>query len=452
MSESLNLFFYWTVAPVFVLFLMERLTMRTLIKAPWGKPWVQAQPWLHPNFISRCRYPMGVISTLVFQMGLWVGPSVWFWNHAGIYIFAFWIITDITDGTIARHFDLHTASGESIDPLSDKLLLFPPLFYFAYLEKIPLWLVSLFLVFDLLGQFSRYFIKHKAANLFGKAKTFLTVISIVLLVFETVYFEARPWRVNVSALTLYGATFLGFFSMFFKVIPNYWYANILSLMNLGCGLAGMVLILAFEAPGLGLAAVFVGQFLDLFDGRAADKWGSTPRGELLDDLADGTSFGGTIAILIWYAFSGNLFATFLAGTHFCCTVYRLVRFLKDKKAQGAVTGVKLFSGLPSPAAALIAGTAALIDLPWWLRAGLILLSAALMVSKVPYIHFGRVILPAIPKLIKAILLTLILCAVLIGFQTRNDQVLYWTVLLFASSYMVLGYPWGRKLLPPSPNP
>ncbi|MDT8445263.1 MAG: CDP-alcohol phosphatidyltransferase family protein [bacterium] len=446
MLDGLTQFLLWTVLPTFLMFCAERASLRYLIRAPWGKQWVRSQRWLHPNFISRCRYPMGVASVVIFHAGYWVGPSVWFWHHLGTYFFAFWIITDITDGTIARYFDLHTKSGESIDPLSDKLLLFPPLFYFSYLGYIPFWVILLFLAFDLLGQFSRYFIQNRAANLFGKAKTFLAVITIVLLTTQVVYFpEHAPWRINIPALTLYGATFLAFCSMFFKVIPNYWYANILSMLNLACGLAGMVLILAYNMPGMGLAAVFVGQFLDLFDGRAADKWGSTPRGELFDDVADGTSFGGTIALLIWYQFSASPFGLFLALLHLGTTLYRLWRFIRDKRAQGETGGVAVFAGLPSPAGALIAGNAALLAAPDWFRMGLILLSSILMITRIPYIHFGRVILPAIPKVIKAILLTAMLLAILIGFQTRNDQVLYWTVLLMATAYMLLGIPWrGRK--------
>jgi len=444
MPEGLSQFLLWTVIPVFFMFSLERASLAFLIKAPWGKEWVRSQPWMHPNFISRCRYPMGFVSAGLYHLGHITGQSIWFWNHVGIYTFAFWIITDITDGTIARHFDLHTESGESIDPLSDKLLLFPPLFYFAYLGLLQTWVIFLFLLFDMMGQFSRHFITQKAANSFGKAKTFLTVITIVLLTVQTAYFDGPLWGINVPAVTLYGATFLGFFSMFFKIIPNYWYANILSLLNLACGLAGIVLVLAFGAPGLALAAVFVGQFLDLFDGRAADKWGSTPRGELLDDLADGTSFGGTIAILIWFGLGYTPLGAGLAITHFACTVFRLWRFLKEKREQGIETGVTLFSGFPSPAAALVAGTASLLEIPLSAKVGLIILASVLMVSKVPYIHFGRVILPAIPKIFKAILLTSIIVAVMIGFQTGNNQILYWMVLGCASTYMVLGYPWNRK--------
>ena len=101
-------------------------------------------------------------------------------------------------------------------------------------------------------------------------------------------------------------------------------------------------------------------------------------------------------------------------------------------------------GLPSPAAALLAGSVALLDTNLYFRVGFILLSTFLMVSKIPYIHFGRVILPSIPKVVKVILLNLILLAVLIGFSNRNHQILFWTFFICIFAYLVLGYPWKKQ--------
>lgn len=415
--------------------------LHLMIKSQNGKSWVQSKRWLHPNFISRCRYPMGVVSVLIFHTGQWLEPGSagTIWQHLAVYWFTFWIITDVTDGTIARHFDLHTVEGESIDPLSDKLLLFPPLFYYAWLGQIPFYLVFLFLFFDLVGQFSRYFIKNKGANLFGKAKTFLTVITIVLITMQLIYFPGEPWKICYA--TLMGATFLAFCSMFFKIIPNYWYANLLSILNLMCGIAGIVLVLVYERPGWAFAAVFLGQFLDLFDGRAADRWGSTPKGELFDDWADGTNFGGTISVLIYSSFKQSGIGIFLALLHLSTVTFRLIRFVVNKRKKGVSGGTKIFMGLPAPAAALVAGSAALIQGYENTRMVIIFLTSFLMISKIPYYHFGRVVLGVIPKLVKVILLTLILLAVLLGYSTRNHQILYWTVFLFSFSYVLLGFNW-----------
>jgi CDP-diacylglycerol--serine O-phosphatidyltransferase len=454
---------YKSVFPVLLMFMLERIILYRLSRMPGATKWVQSKFWLHPNFISRCRFPMGIVSVLLYHIGsmLYPSESETIWHHAGVFFFAFWMITDITDGTIARRFQLHTEEGESIDPLSDKLLIFPPLFYFAYLNVIPMLAVLVFLTFDLIGTISRHFIVNKAANLFGKSKTFLAALTLILISMQQIYYPGEAWLLYTA--TLNGAVFLSFCSVFFKVIPNYWYANILSLLNLVCGICGisLILIFSFSDPGLefldgfnwiqrllrirylelAFSLVFLGQFLDMFDGRAADKWGSTPRGELFDDLADGTNFGGTIALVIWAAFQHSNLGIALAFLHLICTVFRLYRFIQNKRKSGVDGGVQVFSGLPSPAAALASGSIALLEINQSVKFVFILFIALLMVSKIKYIHFARVILPAIPKLIKVVILTFVIIAVLFGLMPGNSQILFWTVFLFSIAYLVLGYNW-----------
>lgn len=361
------------------------------------------------------------------------------WHHAGIMFFSFWIISDITDGAIARHFDLGSEEGESIDPLSDKLLLFPPMIYFAYHDLIPMAAVLIFLVIDMVGQFSRYFITNKAANLFGKAKTFLAVITLIMVALQQVYFPESNW--NLYRVSLYGAVALAFCSTFFKIIPNYWYANILSILNLICGISGIILIIFYSQPVLAFALVFLGQFLDMFDGRAAERWGSTPRGEILDDLADGTNFGGTISLLIFYALDKSIWGAILGCIYFVATAYRLYRFLIHKRRDKKDGGMEVFEGMPAPAGALIVGTTALLSISSHAKMGIILLISGFMISKLPYIHFGRVILPAIPKLVKVVLLVFILLALWIGLQPGNLQILFWSVHVSAMVYLIFGCNW-----------
>ena len=436
--------FVFSALPIALMFSLERYALYRLARAQKGQEWVRSKFWLHPNFISRCRYPAGILSLLIYHMGslLDSGNPESIWHHAGILCFAFWTISDITDGTIARDFELHSTEGESIDPLSDKLLVLPPLFYFAIIGVIPLIPVVIFLIIDLIGQFSRYFIANKAANLFGKAKTFLVVITLILIAAQQMYFPGNVWE--IYKMTLIGALFLAFFSMFFKIVPNYWYANILSLLNLVCGIAGIILIIFFHKVGLAFALVFLGQFLDMFDGRAADRWGSTPRGELLDDLADGTNFGGSISLIIYFSFDRSLLGAALAILHFVVTSYRLYRFLKNKKMAGIEGGVELFSGLPAPAGALLAGSTALLQANEGFRIACLIGTTLLMVSEIPYIHFGRVILPAIPKLIKVFLLVMILLIIWYGFRSGNLQFLYWAFFTTAVVYVVTGHKWRPR--------
>lgn len=444
MSDTIQQILLFTALPVFLMLTLERFTLDRLAKSPGGKQWVRSKKWMHPNFISRCRYPTGVFSVMIFHMGGILTPETAgsLWHHAAIMFFAFWIISDITDGTVARHFDLGSEEGESIDPLSDKLLLFPPMLYFAYYGLIPMIPVIIFLVIDMVGQFSRYFITNKAANLFGKAKTFLAVITLIMIAIQQVYYPETPW--NIYKVSLYGAVILAFCSTFFKIIPNYWYANILSILNLICGISGIVLIVFYSQPVLAFGLVFLGQFLDMFDGRAAERWGSTPRGEILDDMADGTNFGGTISLLVFYALDKSVWGAILGSIYFIATAYRLYRFLIHKRRDKAEGGMKVFEGMPAPAAALIVGTTALLNIHDGVKIGIILLISALMISKLPYIHFGRVILPAIPKIVKVMLLVFILLALWIGLQPGNLQILFWSVHISAMVYLLFGCNW--KLL------
>lgn len=441
MSDTIQQILLFTVLPVSLMLLLERLTLNRLANSAKGKRWVQSTKWMHPNFISRCRYPTGVLSAAIFHMGGILTPETAgsLWHHAAIIFFAFWIISDMTDGTIARHFDLGSEEGESIDPLSDKLLLFPPLLYFAYYGLIPMIPVLIFLVLDTVGQFSRYFITNKAANLFGKAKTFLAVITLIMVTIQQVYYPEGEWR--IYKVSLYGAIILAFCSTFFKIIPNYWYANILSILNLICGISGIVLIIFFNQLVLAFGLVFLGQFLDMFDGRAAERWGSTPRGEVLDDLADGTNFGGTISLLIYYVLDNSMWGALLGLIYFVATAYRLYRFLIHKRREKAEGGMTVFEGMPAPAGALLVGTTALLNLHQGVKMGFILVISALMVSKLPYIHFGRVILPAIPKIVKVVLLVFILLALWIGLQPGNLQILFWSIHLSAMVYLLLGCNW-----------
>ncbi len=197
-------------------------------------------------------------------------------------------------------------------------------------------------------------------------------------------------------------------SFFFFVIPNVWYANCLSLLNMMCGLLGILLLLTFkDKPMLYLKEavfmlVFLGQFFDMFDGRAAEVWGSTPRGEMFDDVADGTSFGFTVGLLITFAANNKYVGMGVGFLHAVTTFYRLVRFIVEKHKAGVTGGVVTFSGMPSPAAALIMGTLSII-LGRFGSVGDVLLvivglvSAGVSISRIPYPHMSRAFLAWIPR-------------------------------------------------------
>lgn len=269
--------FMETAWPVLLIFLAERALVAVFLRTEEQCAKVRGLRWLHPNAISQYRYPMGFLSVALFHYG-YPRLAVWF--------FAFWMITDLTDGEIARRCGLSTSEGESIDPLSDKLMYGPALLYMAWkgqesgLGEYAWWGVGLFLTIDILGQSLRFFIQRKAANLFGKAKTFLVVVLLVAAAIELIHGSpgAPLPHARMIPMLMWFCTAMAFCSVAFKIIPNYWYANILSILNLVCGLAGIVVILLGKPTIYAFGLVFLGQFLDLFDGRAAERWGSTPRG------------------------------------------------------------------------------------------------------------------------------------------------------------------------------
>ncbi len=201
--------------------LVERLSIFHLIRAPWGKAWVQSKFWLHPNFISRCRYPSGVIGCLLWYVGdtYASGTGSHLWHHMAVYWFAFWAITDMTDGSIARSFDLGSEEGQSIDPMSDKLLVLPPLIYLAYLGLLPAYLVVPLILFDILGQWSRRFTRNPAATFFGKAKTFLAIMTLTLVAVEQIYFPQTGFAIHFWTLT--ATVCFGFLSMLLKLTSGF---------------------------------------------------------------------------------------------------------------------------------------------------------------------------------------------------------------------------------------
>lgn len=420
--------------PVLLMLGAERLAVNRLLRTPRQIAWVRRHVWLHPNSISRARYPMGFVSVLLLHLGF---PRLCF------LFFTFWMITDITDGDIARKCDLHTEEGETIDPLSDKLMYLPMLVYMAWLGWLDPVLVGLFLLFDITGQISRRFAKVKAANLFGKAKTFLVVVLLIVVGLVWIYGPLPVLSRSIQPLLGF-CVGLAFFSTAFKLIPNYWYANILSLLNLICGLAGCWVIFAGHPPVYALGLVFLGQFLDLFDGRAAERWGSTPRGELFDDVADGTSFGLTIGLIVITAFNQLWLGLIIAAIYLAATVYRLARFVIEKRKAGVAGGVATFAGMPSPAGALVAGIASILIPSQTVVALVVLLTAGLMVSRVPYAHFGRAILPKVPRVVRVLVLAVFLFLLALG--VRRDQYTIPLVISFGASLLYLLSPLRAYLL------
>jgi CDP-diacylglycerol--serine O-phosphatidyltransferase len=411
---------------ILLLLAAERLGITRLTGTPAGREWVRNHRLLHPNAISLLRMPMGVVSILFWLAG---------WNVLAVLWFAFWMITDLTDGTIARNCDLVTESGKWMDPLSDKCLYFPPLIYFAWQGRLPLEWVAAVIVIDSIGQASRLLAAKKAANSFGKTKTALITILLLLTTVERMSDLPMLSDKFLSLLTI-SCAFLAFLSVYCKIVPDLWYANSLTLANFLCGIGAIWLILLRGQLAFGFMLVFVGQFFDLFDGRLARRFGSTRHGAVFDDIADGTSFGFAIGALILRAIEPFPLAVALAVLHTACVIYRLWRFLRDRSEMPR--GV--FRGLPSPAGALLAGSSVLVFRQMqpaaWI---LVVISSGLMISRLPYRHFAQRIWPELPNILKIAGFIMILLFVNHRLTNRNlSGTLELMCFVLAILYVLLG--------------
>ena len=379
-------------AAILLIFLAERVSVTFLTRRPGSRDWIRTHALLHPNTISFIRLPMGVVSILLWMLG---------WQTASILWFAFWMITDLSDGTIARNCDLVTERGKWLDPLSDKALYFPGLLFFGVAGPLPLLWILLLIVTDAVGQASRLFIKKKAANHFGQAETALITVLLAVTALNEVGNMPFIPAGFLQFLTV-SCAILAFLSFYCKAIPDNWYANSLTLTNFLCGAGAIALIILRDSVLLAFILVFVGQFFDLFDGRLARKYGSTRHGPVYDDIADATSFGLAIGLLIYDQMLPYLppaFVLLLAAGYTFCVVFRLIRFLQ--RTGKVPPGV--FEGLPAPAGALLAGAGVLLfrAIPL-LGVASIGLAMFLMVSRIRYYHFGREVWPQLPNMLKIV--------------------------------------------------
>lgn len=104
-----------------------------------------------------------------------------------VIIFIIASITDFFDGYIARKYNLTTDFGKLMDPLADKILVFSCLICFVEMKlatSIPLIImISREFLVSGIRLISASNNKVISANFFGKLKTFLQMIFIILILF-----------------------------------------------------------------------------------------------------------------------------------------------------------------------------------------------------------------------------------------------------------------------------
>lgn len=201
--------------------------------------------------------------------------------------------------------------------------------------------------------------------------------------------------------------------------------NVATLGNLACGVGALLLCtLAYEAGDPvklyhGALWLVLAVILDAVDGKLARMTGTASSlGAQLDSLADAVTFGVAPAVLSctlvrmvgpeWGVDMHPRLMIIAPIIYACCAVLRLARFNVDHAEADQLKGHDRFRGLPSPGAAAVPiglvlaffgiedtklvrldAETMLIAQAWMLRLTpfLLLATAWMMVSRIPYPHF-----------------------------------------------------------------
>ncbi len=168
-------------------------------------------------------------------------------------------------------------------------------------------------------------------------------------------------------------------------------ADLLTLGNALCGATAVLVVagvLGDHDPPTTLRLVafllLVGTVLDVVDGAAARRWGSTPMGGPLDGLADAISFGVAPAValgsLALRDTRGVVWVAVMVGVlvYISAALVRLAAFMTQRDRQPT------FTGLPTTSACVCTLTLGFVTTePAWVALGL-LAFGVLMVSAVRY--------------------------------------------------------------------
>jgi CDP-diacylglycerol--serine O-phosphatidyltransferase len=161
----------------------------------------------------------------------------------------------------------------------------------------------------------------------------------------------------------------------FSMIRGFHLADVFTLGNAACGVAGVLLAMRFLAGGDGadllLATAFAPAALlfDVVDGRVA-RWRRTtsPLGRELDSLADVISFGVAPAALAFACGLAGGWDAVVLIYFVCCGVSRLARYNVTAESLSAGSDkVAYFEGTPIPTSVLL--TAILAVAVWQGRIG-----------------------------------------------------------------------------------
>lgn len=236
-----------------------------------------------------------------------------------------------------------------------------------------------------------------------------------------------------------------------KVLSRKRIADALSIGNLACGVLAMVYASRHQLD-VSLLLLTLGAALDGMDGAAARRWGGSPLGVYMDDIADGVSYGLAPGFAI-YAVSPQPEGAIIGGLFSLFVIARLVFFTLNK----ADSDPAYFSGVPSPAGGITTMcTLVLFNQRPLLVGFLVGVTCTLMITfDAQHRHLGRALASRRMRAYAAVFLAVLaVSAALSGFTTGVAMVL--TTLLgygfspsIAAFRRVLGARAAQKTLHPS---
>lgn len=133
--------------------------------------------------------------------------GMFYWpNIIALVFFIIASITDAIDGHIARKYQMITNLGKFLDPVADKLLVNSLLIYLAYTDNIPVVLVIIMIARDILVDALRFIAAENknviAASIYGKLKTVLQMVLIILvLLFSVPFQQTNEWLIIFAYIT-----------------------------------------------------------------------------------------------------------------------------------------------------------------------------------------------------------------------------------------------------------
>ena len=164
---------------------------------------------------------LGRLAVIPVIEGLLLAQQTWCLHLSGV-LFVLAAVTDLLDGKIARKTNTVTDFGKVFDPVADKLLTLAVLMPLTAWGRIP-WLASVIILGRelLIGGYRTVFAGRGrviAAGPWGKWKTTITDIALVMLLFEGSLPFLKAWY--ISDIVLWAAVILTVISLVDYLVRN----------------------------------------------------------------------------------------------------------------------------------------------------------------------------------------------------------------------------------------